>query len=134
MENKTESASPAAHAESVLLAAIVGTYEERFVGVSDAKGAYPNAKFDEFLLIKFKNKQVKIMCDIDEKYRQYVIKENGKEVLYLILNKALCSYVQSTLLWYRMLSSFLIEIGFELNPCNLCIASKITNDSQYAIV
>ena len=67
-KNKAESASPAAHAESVLLAAIVGACEERLVGVSDAKGAYLSAEFDEFLLIKFENEQVKIMCNIDENY------------------------------------------------------------------
>ena len=128
-KNKAESASPAAHAESVLLAAIVGACEERLVGVSDAKGAYLSAEFDEFLLIKFENEQVKIARDIGEKYGQYAIKENGKEVLCLVLNKALCSCVQSALLWCRMLSSFLPELGYELNPCDLHAASKIANGS-----
>ena len=54
-KNKAESASPTAHVESILLTAIVDTYEERFAGVSDIKGACLNAKFNEFLLIKFEN-------------------------------------------------------------------------------
>ena len=74
-KNKAELASPAAHAESVLLAVIVGTYEERFASMLDTKGVYLSAEFSEFLLIKFKNEQLKIMCDIDEKYCQYVIKK-----------------------------------------------------------
>ena len=54
-KNKAELASPAAHAESVLLAVIVGTYEERFASMLDTKGVYLSAEFSEFLLIKFKN-------------------------------------------------------------------------------
>ena len=88
-KNKAESASPTAHTESVLLTTIVDGYEERFVGVSDTKEVCFDTEFNEFLLIKFENDQVSIMCDIDKKYRQYVITKNRKKVLYLVSNKAL---------------------------------------------
>ena len=117
-----------------MLTAIVDAYEKRFVGISDVKGAYLNANFDEFLLIKFENEQVKIICDINKKYKKYVLTENGKQVLYLVLNKALYGCVQSSLLWYKMLSSFLINMGFELNPYDLCVANKVIDGTQCAIV
>lgn len=66
-KNKVESALPTAHTESILLTVIVDAYEERFVGVSDTKGAYLNADFNKFLLIKFENEQVSIMYSIDKK-------------------------------------------------------------------
>ena len=133
-KSKAESTSPTAHTESVLLAAIVDAYEERFVGISDVKGAYLNADFGEFLLIKFENEQVKIMCDINKKYKKYVLTKNRKQVLYIVLNKVLHDCVQSALLWYKMLSSFLIDMGFVLNPYDLCVANKVIDGTQCAIV
>ena len=65
------------------------------------------------------------MCDICKKNRKYVLTENGKQVLYLVLNKALYGWVQSALLWYKILLSFLIDMGFELNPCNLYVANEV---------
>ena len=55
-------------------------------------------------------------------------------MLYLVLNKALYGCVQSALLWYKMLSSFLINIGFELNPCDLCVVNKVIDGTRCTIV
>lgn len=51
------------------------------------------------------------------KYESYVVVENGKEVLYVVLKKALYGTLQVALLFWEDLSTFLIEeLGFTINP------------------
>ena len=135
--NKVESAShtsPTSHTDLVLLTSVADACEERFVGVDDAKGAHLNAEFDEFLLIIFERGHVDVMCNVEEEHRKHIVNENGKGVLHLVLSKALHCCVQSALLWCKILSSLLINIGFELNPCDLCVANKNIDGSQCTIV
>ncbi len=66
-------------------------------------------------------------------YRQYVILEKGKLVLYLQLQKALYGIMKKALLFYRKLVSELQEMGFEINPYDPCVANKMVNDTQMTI-
>ncbi len=66
-------------------------------------------------------------------YRQYVILEKGKSVLYLRLQKVLYGMMKSTLLFYRKLVSELREMGFEINPYDPCVANKTINGTQMTI-
>ena len=62
--------------------------------------------------------------------------KNGKKVLYTQLHKALYGAgVQASLLFYKKLSSFLInEHGFVANPYNKCVVNKIVNAKQCTIL
>ena len=103
-------------------------YENRSVAVADVKGARSNAEFHEFLLIKLENEQVDMMCNMDGKHRKHVATEAGKIVLCLVLSDAFCGCTQRTLLWHNMLSSsYLIDVGFTLNPHDSCVANKVVN-------
>jgi hypothetical protein len=66
-------------------------------------------------------------------YRQYVILEKGKSVLYLRLQKALYGMMKSALLFYRKLVSELREMGFVINPYDPCVANKMINGTQMTI-
>ncbi len=66
-------------------------------------------------------------------YQKYLNDDKGKTVLYLRLQKALYRMMKSTLLFYRKLISELTEMGFEVNPYNLCIVNKMANGSQMMI-
>ncbi len=66
-------------------------------------------------------------------YRQYVILEKGKSVLYLQLQKALYGMMKSALLFYRKLASELQEMVFEINPYDPCVANKMVNGTQMTI-
>jgi hypothetical protein len=66
-------------------------------------------------------------------YRQYVILEKGRSVLYLQLQKALNGMMKSALLFYRKLVSELREMGFEINPYDLCVSIKMVNGTQMTI-
>lgn len=66
-------------------------------------------------------------------YKKYVTIENGRNVLYMQLNKALYGCMQSTLLWYETFAGKLKDMGFKLNPYDPCVANKIIDGSQCTI-
>ena len=74
------------------------------------------------------------MCKINSEYQKYVVKKGLKKVLYLILNQVLYRCVQSAFLWYKCLVDVLIDISFEVNSYDLCIADKTINGKQYTII
>ena len=83
-----------------------------------------SAEFDEFMLTKFEKDQLDVMCDIENEHQKCVVIENGKIVMCLVLNKASCGFSQSVMLRCKILSSSLIDLGFVLSPCAMCVASK----------
>jgi len=71
---------------------------------------------------------------VNPKYENFVVIENGKKVLYLQLLKALYRCVQSALLWYDLFTNTLVQIGFKLNPYDLCVANSQIKGKQCTIV
>jgi hypothetical protein len=70
-----------------------------------------------------------------EKYKTYFEMENGKNVIYVILQKALYGTLQAALLFWQNISTFLIEeLGFEMNTYDRCITNKIINGKQCTII
>ncbi len=59
--------------------------------------------------------------------------ENGKEVLYLQLLKALYGCVKSALLWYGLFTGTLQGMGFELNPYDTCVTNKTVDEKQCTV-
>jgi hypothetical protein len=70
---------------------------------------------------------------VNPAYREFVVIENGKKVLYLQLLKALYGCLKSALLWYELYVSILEGMGFELNPYDQCVANKMINGKQCTI-
>jgi hypothetical protein len=66
-------------------------------------------------------------------YRQYIVLEKRRSVLYLQLQKTLYGMMKSTLLFYRKLVSESKEMGFEINPYDPCVANKMVNGTQMMI-
>ena len=73
------------------------------------------------------------MCKVNAKYKAFVTVENGKEVLYLQLLKALYGCVRSALLWYELFAKTLAGMGFELNPYDPCVANMMFEGKQCTI-
>ena len=104
------------------------------MATADVAGAYLHAKMDEFVIMKITNPHhIRIMCDIDPIYKEYITVENGKEVLYVQLLKALYGCIKSALLWYMLFTSVLKDMGFVLNPVDPCVANKDINGKQCTI-
>ena len=55
-------------------------------------------------------------------------------MLYLRVLRAIHGLLESALLWYSMYSSTLVNMGFILNPYDLCVAITTINGTQCIIV
>ena len=119
--------------DAFLLTSIIDAIEGRDVAVTDIKGAYLNAKMKEEVLMKITGEEVKIFCELYPSLEQFATKEKNKDVLYVQLDRALYGCVQSALLWYELYPTTLKEMGFELNPYDLCVANANINGKQCTI-
>ena len=73
------------------------------------------------------------MCEANDTFREHLVKEGKQKVLYVQLMKALYGCVKSALLWYRLYTEVLQDMGFILNPYNQCVANKEINGSQCTV-
>ncbi len=67
------------------------------------------------------------------KYGGYVVFENGKRVLYVVLMRALYGMLDAALLWYKKFREDLEGIGFTFNPYDPCVVNKIIDGKQLTI-
>jgi hypothetical protein len=87
----------------------------------------------DIVIMKITGKEVDLFCELDPTLEEFVTFENGKKVLYVQLDKALYGCVQSALLWYELYSNTLKEMGFTINPYDLCVANALIEGSQCTI-
>ena len=132
--SKEETASPTSSIDSIFLTSIKDAHEERDVAVTDIKGAYLNAKMKGEVIMRITGKEVDLFLEIDPSLGEFVTWENGIKVLYVQLDKALYGCVQSALLWYELYSSTLVNLGFEINPYDMCVANSNIEERQCTIV
>jgi hypothetical protein len=126
---KWESSSPTVRTESVLLTPMIDAYKERTVGVYDIPGAFLHAKQTDLTYVKMTDEAVHFIVEISPStYKDYVITEKGKGVLYLEIKKALYRCVKSALLFWEDLSGKLFKQGYDINPYDRCVANKIVDN------
>jgi hypothetical protein len=77
---------------------MIDAKERRDVATANVEGAYLHADMEDFVFLKLVGEAVDIMCQVNPKYENFVVIENGKKVLYLQLLKALYGCVQYALL------------------------------------
>jgi hypothetical protein len=131
---KEETASPTVSTHGFFITGIIEEIENRDVAITDVKGAYLNAKMKGEVLMKITGREIDIFLKIDPSLAEFVVIEKGQRVLYVQLDKALYGFVQSALLWYELYSSTLKDMGFILNPYDLCVANVTINEKQCTIV
>jgi len=136
-EPKEKTASPTLMNESLYNIIMTAICEERHIINGDVPGAFLNGLFSdsgEKVYAKFTGKLVDVLCEVKERYKEFVTYENGKKVLYVLLNKALYGTVQAALIWYKMFVSTLKGMGFELNRYDLCVANAEIEGSQQCTI
>jgi hypothetical protein len=131
---KEETSSPTVSTDALLISTIIDATEHRDIATADVRGAYLHAKMVDFTLLKMEGESVDIMCNVCEVYRKFICYEKGKKVLYLKLLKALYGCVQSALLWYELFAGTLLEMGFQMNPYDTCVANKTIEGKQCTII
>ena len=62
--------------------------------------------------------------------KQITINKNGETVLYVIALNAIYSIMKTALLFYQKCVGDLMTIGFDLNPCDPCVANKTINGKK----
>jgi hypothetical protein len=130
-----ESTSPTVSTEALMITIAIDAHERRDVATCDVEGAYLHADMDELVVMVVEGNMVEYLVQANpERYAPFVIyNRDGKKLLYVELLKALYGCVKSALLWFKLLSSTLMEMGFEINPYDQCVANKVINGKQCTI-
>ena len=133
--SKEEASSPTVAIESVLLSCTIDAHEHRDVGVADIPGAFMQADMEDTVYLRIDGAMAEMLVQLDpEMYGKFVVIENGKTVLYLLLKKALYGTLKAALLFYKKLSEILKTWGFEINPYDPCVANKMIDGKQCTIL
>jgi hypothetical protein len=132
---KEEASSPTVAIEAVMLSCVIDAMEHRDVATVDIPGAFMQAEMDELVHMRLEGKMAELLVRIDPKlYRKYVQDENGKQVLYVELKKALYGTLRAALLFWRRLSSQLAKWDFSPNPYDPCVMNRDINGKQCTIL
>jgi len=132
---KEEASSPTVAIEAVMLSCVIDAMEKRDVATVDIPGAFMQADMDDTVHMKLEGKMAELLVRIDPMlYRKHVQLERGKQVLYVELKKALYGTLKAALLFWKRLSTQLVEWGFISNPYDPCVVNKIINGSQCTIL
>ena len=93
------------------------------------------ANMNEVVHMKIEGPLARLLVKVSPEYQQYLCKERGQDVIYVLLEKALYGTVQAALMFWEDLSSFLVgELGFEPNPYDDCVVNKMIGGKQCTIL
>jgi hypothetical protein len=133
--SKEETSSPTVATEALILTCVIDAMEGRDVATCDIPGAFMQSDMKGKVVMKLEGVMAEVILKIDPRqYTKYVVQENGKDVIYVILQKALYGTLQAALLFWQNLSTQLVQWGFEINPYDFCVANKIIDGKQCTIV
>jgi hypothetical protein len=132
---KEETSSPTVATEALVLSCVVDAAENHNVATCDIPGAFMQSDMKGKIVMKLEGVMAEVILKIDPKqHTKHVEKENGKDVTCVILAKALCGTLQAALLFWQNMSTELKKWGFEINPCDFCVANKTINGKQCTVV
>jgi Reverse transcriptase (RNA-dependent DNA polymerase) len=133
--SKEDASSPTVSIEALMLSCVIDATEKRDVATVDIPGAFMQADMDELVHMRLEGTMAELLVKLDPKlYRKYVQTINGKSVLYVELKKALYGTMRAALLFWRLLTSKLVAMGFKINPYDWCVANKTINGKQCTIL
>ncbi|CAJ1947507.1 unnamed protein product [Cylindrotheca closterium] len=129
---REDTASPTASQEAITTTCVIDTHEGRDVMTLDVPNAFiqtymPEAKEGEDrVYMKITGMMVQILIDMAPEYREYIVLENRKGVIYVryyVLFMVCCNQFRSDL----------EAKGFVFNPYDPCVANKVVNEKQQTI-
>jgi hypothetical protein len=136
-KTKEETSSPTVSTEALFLTSLIDAKEEQKVLTVDIPGAFMHADMDKLVHMRLSGPIAELLVRVDPAmYRKYVVNDKKvNDTLYVELTKALYGTYQAALLFWKNLSSFLInELGFTLNKYDKCVANKMINGKQCTII
>ena len=139
-QNKEDSRSPTVSLNGLMLTMCVDASEDRDVMSLDVPNAFvqtpmpPTEDGQERVIMKIEGELARLLAELDpQKYKDFLIYENGRPVIYVVVMKALYGMLVASLLWYKKFRSDLESIGFEFNPYDPCVANRMVNGTQQTI-
>ena len=133
--SREESTSPTVSLESVFLTSVIDAKEGRDIATADIPGAFMQADQDDVVHVRFRGKMAELLSSCDPAmYQKFLVKEKGETVMYAELSKALYGTLRAALLFWILLTTTLMEWGFEVNPYDWCVANKDIDGKQCTII
>ncbi len=87
---KQETSAPTVATEALILTCVVDAIEDRDVATCDIPGAFMQSDMKGKVVMKLEGVMAEVILKIDPKlYTKYIAQENGKDVIYVILQNAL---------------------------------------------
>jgi Reverse transcriptase (RNA-dependent DNA polymerase) len=134
-KTKAETSSPTVRTESLLLSCVIDAKERRKVVTCDVPGAFMQVDIDEVVHIRLEGALAELLTKVDPAlYTKYLVKEKGKTVMYVQLDKALYGTLSASMLFWKDLSGHLLRDGFVPNPYDSCVMNKIVNGAQCTVL
>ena len=138
---RDDSSSPTVICESILITAGIEAKQKKDVMTCDIPNAFvqtdiPDEKLKKGkrIIMKIRGALVDILVEMNpEKYSQYVTIENRRQVVYVMMLKALYGMLESSLLYYKKFKKDIETIGFEVNPYDPSVANRNIWGSQHMI-
>jgi hypothetical protein len=128
-----EITSPTAAVPFIFAIASIAASEHRSVITADVPMAYLHADNSKYNISMILDRVMsKVIIELDPTYGQYM---RADGTIMVLLKRAIYGCVESAKLWYKLISSILIDDGYKANPLDGCIFNKIgTNGKQVTII
>jgi hypothetical protein len=133
---KEDSSSPTVSLEALMLSCAIDAKEGRDVATADIPGAFMQTNMDQTVYMQIDGMMADLLVKINPSlYTKYTLKERGKTVIYVRLKKALYGTITALLLFWKDLSTALIDDwGFKQNAYDRCIVNKTVNGKQLTVL
>jgi len=137
---REDCSSPTASHEAICSTCVIDAYEGRDIMTMDLPNFFiqtpleqPKDESEDRVTMKITGILVKYMTELDPRYRDYVVYENGKKVIYVVVLRAIYGMLVAGLLSYKKLRKELEEFGFKFNAYDPCIANRMVDGKQHTI-
>ena len=137
--SREETSSPTASQEAIACTCVIDAKEDRDVMSADIPNAFiqtlmPEVKEgQERVTMKITGLLVDYMIELDPSYRNYVVMEKGKRVIYVVILRAIYGMLEASLLFYKKIRGDLEKIKFVFNPYDPCVANKMIGGKQHTV-
>ena len=126
-----ETSSPTVATTSAYMVMAIAAHEGRKVFTMDVGGAYLNADMKRDVYMRVDPATAKIFLELDPTYSEGLDTDG---TLLVKLEKALYGCIESSKLWYDVLSSELKKLGFKPNCRDLCVFNYDTPGGEQLTV
>ncbi|CAJ1935837.1 unnamed protein product [Cylindrotheca closterium] len=132
-----DTSSLTAALEAIMITCVIDEYEGRDMMSLEISNAFIQTQMPmdarSRVMMKITGLLVDMMIQLEPRYCDYVVIENGKQVIYVRVLRAIYGMLEASMLWYKKLRGDMEKHGFIFNPYNGCIANKIVNGKQQTI-